>query len=192
MALVAPKEYPSVEIAYAEAQKKLQATVDLLSKPLDDARATDITIGGPCQLKAESNFTKAEFEAAIKKCNEYIRAGDIFQVVISQRFEVDCDCSPLEIYRSLRVINPSPFMFFLRTPSATLVGSSPEIMCRVIDSTVTVRPLAGTRPRGKTEEEDIRLAAELLADEKERAEHVMLVDLVETTWGVLLNSDQFV
>jgi anthranilate synthase component I len=177
VALVAPKEFPSVEMAYAEAQKKLQATVDILSKPLDDARATDITIGGPCQLKAESNFTKPEFEAAVKKCNEYIRAGDIFQVVISQRFEVDCDCPPLEIYRSLRVINPSPFMFFLRTPSATLVGSSPEIMCRVIDSTVTVRPLAGTRPRGKTEEEDIRLAAELLADEKERAEHVMLVDL---------------
>jgi anthranilate synthase component 1 len=97
--------------------------------------------------------------------------------VISQRFEVDCDCPPLEIYRSLRVINPSPFMFFLRTPEVTLVGSSPEIMCRVFDSTVTVRPLAGTRPRGKTAEEDQQLAEELLADEKERAEHVMLVDL---------------
>jgi anthranilate synthase component I len=177
VALVAPKDFSSTEAAYAEAQKKLQATVDKLSQPLADARATDITVGGPCNLKAQSNFTKAEFEAAVGKCNEFIRAGDIFQVVISQRFEVDCDCPPLEIYRSLRVINPSPFMFFLRTPSATLVGSSPEIMCRVFDSTVTVRPLAGTRPRGKTEEEDVRLAAELLADEKERAEHVMLVDL---------------
>ena len=111
------------------------------------------------------------------KCVEYIRAGDIFQVVISQRLEVPMHAHPFEIYRTLRVVNPSPFMFYLRTPSVTLVGSSPEIMVRVVDGRVTVRPLAGTRRRGATEEEDRRLAEELLADPKERAEHVMLVDL---------------
>jgi anthranilate synthase component 1 len=108
---------------------------------------------------------------------EYIRAGDIFQVVLSQRLEVELGCEPMEVYRTLRVVNPSPFMFFLRTPEVTLVGSSPEIMCRVVDRQVTVRPLAGTRPRGATAEEDRHLAEELLADPKERAEHVMLVDL---------------
>jgi anthranilate synthase component 1 len=128
-------------------------------------------------LAPKSNFTKSEFEAAVNACREYILAGDIFQVVLSQRFEVECSSDPLEIYRTLRVVNPSPFMFFVRTPSCTLIGSSPEVMARVFDRTVTVRPLAGTRPRGKTHEEDRELAAELLADPKERAEHVMLVDL---------------
>ena len=114
----------------------------------------------------------------MRKCVEYIRAGDIFQVVLSQRLEVPLAAHPFEIYRTLRVVNPSPFMFYVRTPSVTLVGSSPEIMVRVVDGRmVTVRPLAGTRRRGATEEEDRRLAEELLADPKERAEHVMLVDL---------------
>ena len=128
-------------------------------------------------LPYRSNFTKADFEAAVRKCVEYIRAGDIFQVVLSQRLEVPLRTHPFEIYRTLRVVNPSPFMFYVRTPSVTLVGSSPEVMVRVVDGLVTVRPLAGTRPRGETEEEDRRLAEELLADPKERAEHVMLVDL---------------
>ena len=97
--------------------------------------------------------------------------------MVSQRLEVPLQASPLELYRTLRVVNPSPFMFYLRSPDVTLVGSSPEIMVRVVDGQVTVRPLAGTRRRGVTEEEDMRLAEELLADPKERAEHVMLVDL---------------
>ena len=116
----------------------------------------------------------------MKKCIDYIEAGDIFQVVLSQRLQIDIQCDPLEIYRSLRVLNPSPFMFFLRSGGpggCTLVGSSPEIMCRVVDGEMTVRPLAGTRRRGKTEEEDVALEKDLLSDEKERAEHVMLVDL---------------
>jgi anthranilate synthase component 1 len=175
--LVRPADYPSTEIAFKDACSRLQETAEALFKPLPESKPADISLGGRSKSAAKSNFTRAEFEKAVGKCNEYIRAGDIFQVVISQRFETEADCSPLEIYRSLRVINPSPFMFFLRTPACTLVGSSPEIMCRVFDSTVTVRPLAGTRPRGKNSEEDERLAAELLADEKERAEHVMLVDL---------------
>jgi anthranilate synthase component 1 len=97
--------------------------------------------------------------------------------VISQRLQLEIECSPFEIYRSLRIVNPSPFMFFLRTPGVTLVGSSPEILCRVVDGRVTVRPLAGTRKRGRDDAEDRRLAEELLGDPKERAEHVMLVDL---------------
>ncbi len=177
VSLVSPKDFSSPEAAYMHAQQEIQTTVDALAGSLKDTKLEDIAFGGKPKLTAKSNFTKDQFEAAVRTCNEYIRAGDIFQVVISQRFETECDCPPLEIYRSLRVINPSPFMFFLRTPHAILVGSSPEVMCRVYDSHVTVRPLAGTRPRGKTLEEDERLAAELLSDPKERAEHVMLVDL---------------
>jgi anthranilate synthase component 1 len=128
-------------------------------------------------LEVTSNFTRESFEAAVRTCVEYIRAGDIFQVVPSQRFAVTTAVEPFEIYRSLRVVNPSPFMFFLRTPDCHLVGCSPEIMCRVSERTVTVRPLAGTRPRGRNPKEDKLLEQELLADPKERAEHVMLVDL---------------
>ena len=128
-------------------------------------------------LPYRSNFTKEQFEAAVRKCIEYIRAGDIFQVVPSQRLETPLRTHPFEIYRTLRVVNPSPFMFYVRTPSVTLVGSSPEVMVRVVDGQVTVRPLAGTRRRGATDEEDRRLAEELRNDPKELAEHVMLVDL---------------
>jgi anthranilate synthase component 1 len=148
----------------------------LASRPCTLAPA-DIGVGGEVALPWQSNFTQAEFEKAVEKCVEYIRAGDIFQVVISQRLEVPLRAHPFEIYRCLRVINPSPFMFYVRTPSVTLVGSSPEVMVRVVDGQITVRPLAGTRRRGQTDEEDRRLAEELLADPKERAEHVMLVDL---------------
>ncbi len=128
-------------------------------------------------LEVKSNFTRETFCQAVRDCVQYIRAGDIFQVVPSQRLSVTTDVDPLEIYRSLRVVNPSPFMFFVRTPECVLVGCSPEIMCRVADRIVTVRPLAGTRKRGLTEKEDKALEQELLADPKERAEHVMLVDL---------------
>ena len=145
--------------------------------PQDNLQPFDIRTSGDVSLPYESNFAKADFEAAVRKCVEYIRAGDIFQVVLSQRLKMPLRTHPFEIYRTLRVVNPSPFMFYVRTPSVTLVGSSPEVMVRVVDGQVTVRPLAGTRPRGKTEEEDRRLAEELLADPKERAEHVMLVDL---------------
>ena len=128
-------------------------------------------------LKVTSNFSRDSFHQAVKDCVEYIRAGDIFQVVPSQRLTVETDVDSFEIYRSLRVVNPSPFMFYLRTPECELVGCSPEIMCRVADRVVTVRPLAGTRKRGETDKEDRALERELLADPKERAEHVMLVDL---------------
>ncbi len=163
--------------AYQKACERVDRLVAKLSAQSDSLAPVDIDTRGEPQVAYTSNFTQPQFEDAVRKCNEYIKAGDIFQVVISQRLAVPFSTDPFELYRTLRVVNPSPFMFFLRTPSCTLVGSSPEIMVRVAEGKVTVRPLAGTRRRGKTEEEDQRLAEELLADPKERAEHVMLVDL---------------
>jgi len=163
--------------AYRRAQRQVDELVEKLAAPGHTLVPTDIATGGDPSIPYASNFKQAEFEGAVRKCVQYIRAGDIFQVVISQRFELEIHSDPLEIYRSLRVVNPSPFMFFLRSDDTTLVGSSPEILVRVVDGQVTVRPLAGTRRRGATDAEDNRLAEELLADPKERAEHVMLVDL---------------
>jgi anthranilate synthase component I len=166
-----------VRDAYKEACGRIDRLVEKLGSPTDALAPADIEMKGEVRLPYKSNFSQSEFEGAVRECVEYIRAGDIFQVVISQRLSVPLAVDPFEVYRTLRVVNPSPFMFFLRTPECTLVGSSPEIMVRVVDGKVTVRPLAGTRRRGGTEEEDQRLAEELLADPKERAEHVMLVDL---------------
>jgi anthranilate synthase component I len=178
VALVHVHDFDSPATARAEGERRLEALAEKLQHPATGLPSADFpTADARVELQPESNFTKESFCAAVEKCTEYIRAGDIFQVVISQRFELDRVCEPFEVYRSLRVVNPSPFMFYLRTPAVTLVGASPEVMCRVMDGLVTVRPLAGTRPRGKTPQEDARLAEELLADEKERAEHVMLVDL---------------
>ncbi len=124
-----------------------------------------------------SNMKQRDFEKAVRAAQEYIRAGDILQVVLSQRFRTEVTCPPLDIYRALRTINPSPYMFFLRFDDLYLVGSSPEIMVQVVGDEVRVRPIAGTRPRGLSVLEDGRLEEELLADPKERAEHIMLVDL---------------
>jgi anthranilate synthase component 1 len=170
-----------IERARAEACRRIDATIARLFAPGDWPPPADI---GPrheprclADGSARSAFSREGFLAAVDRAIEYIRAGDVFQVVLSRRLEVPCDMPPLEIYRTLRVVNPSPFMFYLRTPAYTLVGSSPEIMVRAVDGTVTVRPLAGTRRRGATPEEDRALAEDLLADPKERAEHVMLIDL---------------
>lgn len=130
-----------------------------------------------------SNFTREAFEAAVEKSREYINAGDIFQVVISQRFQTQTDAAPFDIYRALRVVNPSPFMFYGRAGEVTLVGASPEIMCRVENGEMVVRPLAGTRKRGANETDDKALAEELVNDPKERAEHIMLVDLARNDIG---------
>lgn len=168
--------FDSRQAAYQDGQRRLDELTEKLQQP-HSLSVTDFDAQAEVSLSPKSNFTQSEFEAAVEKCTEYIRAGDIFQVVISQRLELPNLCEPFEVYRTLRVVNPSPFMFFVRTPAVTLVGSSPEVMCRVMDGVTTVRPLAGTRPRGKTAKEDMELAEELLADPKERAEHVMLVDL---------------
>jgi anthranilate synthase component 1 len=168
---------------YERACRRIDQTCARLQEPTDGLAPVDISVQGDPGLAFTSNYTQAEFEAAVEKCKEYIRAGDIFQVVLSQRLAVTTRVRPLDIYRALRVVNPSPFMFLLRTPAVDLVGSSPEIMVRVEDGTVTIRPLAGTRRRGATEDEDRRLEQELLADPKERAEHVMLVDLARNDLG---------
>ncbi len=126
---------------------------------------------------AEANITRGAFEDAVRACIAYINAGDAFQIVPSIRFAADFAGDPFAVYRALRLINPSPFMYFLRDGSLSIAGSSPELMTRVRDGMVYSRPIAGTRPRGSTPEEDARLEADLLSDEKERAEHVMLVDL---------------
>jgi len=134
--------------------------------------------------QAESNTTRAEFEAMVRQAKELIAAGDIFQVVLSQRFEANFAGAPLDLYRALRFGNPSPYMFYLKfDDSFAVIGSSPEMHVRVRDRAIELRPIAGTRPRGKDSAEDEKLAAELIADPKERAEHVMLVDLARNDIG---------
>ena len=133
--------------------------------------------------RVRSTMTPAQYMSAVVAAKERIAAGDIFQVVPSQRFDVDCDADPFDVYRVLRLINPSPYMTFLRYPDASLVCSSPEPLLSVVGDEVVSRPIAGTRPRGSTPEEDSKMADELLADEKERAEHVMLVDLARNDLG---------
>ncbi|MDB5385395.1 MAG: trpE [Planctomycetaceae bacterium] len=170
----------------AEYDRACQQVDDLcrrLQRGVSDLQLTDIALTGEVSETWKSNFTQPEFEAAVEKCKEYIRAGDIFQVVLSQRLQRETHARPLDIYRALRVVNPSPFMFFLRTPQVHLIGSSPEIMVRVEDGETTIRPLAGTRKRGRTEAEDLALEHDLLNDPKERAEHVMLVDLARNDVG---------
>ncbi|OPX23926.1 MAG: anthranilate synthase component I, partial [Planctomycetales bacterium 4484_123] len=168
--------------AYRQATEAIERTIDRLRSGGGQG-VGEISLGQLPEVPFESNFSRPAFERAVEACKEYIRAGDIFQVVLSQRLAVTTSVEPFDIYRALRVVNPSPFMFVLAVPEVTLVGSSPEILCRVEDGVVTSRPLAGTRRRGSTEEEDQALEAELLADEKERAEHVMLVDLARNDVG---------
>jgi anthranilate synthase component I len=139
--------------------------------------------GAPRLGPVTSNFTPDEFEAAVERVREYVRAGDAFQVVPSQRFSAPMELDPFAVYRGLRTVNPSPYMFFIETGEVTLVGSSPETLVKVEGDRVEMRPIAGSRPRGMSETEDERLADELLADPKERAEHVMLVDLGRNDLG---------
>jgi anthranilate synthase component I len=167
-----------LEGSYHKACERVDRLVEKLQQNPADLQLTDIeSIGREARISCRSNFSRPDFEAAVEKCREYVKAGDIFQVVLSQRLQSETKARPLDIYRALRVVNPSPFMFFLKMGSLHLIGSSPEIMVRVEGDLVTTRPLAGTRKRGETEEEDRKLAEELAADPKERAEHIMLVDL---------------
>ena len=169
----------SVETLYAKAVKEIEATEALLSQAVEIPAPTrsDTTV------EVRSNFDKEDYLEAVRRAKEYITAGDIFQVVLAQRFEVDLPMPPFEIYRALRMVNPSPYMYFLEMPDASIVGASPEMLIQVRGRNAAYRPIAGTRPRGKDESEDRRLADELLADEKERAEHVMLVDLGRNDLG---------
>jgi anthranilate synthase component 1 len=170
--------------AYADALARLDRLERRLAKPLPRIRARK----KHGKLAVKSSTRKKDFLSAVDTSKEYIAAGDVFQVVISQRFEVEPDVDPFSIYRSLRIVNPSPYMYFLRfglkrtdskrQPESTyIIGSSPELLVRVKQRNVEYRPIAGSRPRSSDEAEDVRLGEEMLADEKERAEHLMLVDL---------------
>ena len=171
----------SLEKVYARATDSIRAIMRQLAKPVD---LPLVPPADPETQPAHSNFRPVEFKRAVERAKEYIRAGDIFQVVLSQRFESDFSGDPLDFYRCLRFINPSPYMFCLKFDADfALVGSSPEMHVRLTGDTVEIRPLAGTRPRGATSAQDERNAAELLADPKERAEHVMLVDLARNDVG---------
>ena len=162
--------------AYDRAVARIDETVERLRTPIIKL-ADDITPRGDVEMDYESNFTQEAFESVVERCKEYIYAGDVFQVVPSQRLSARTRADAFDVYRALRVINPSPYMFYLSMRDLKLIGSSPEVMVKCEQGKVTVRPIAGTRKRGANDEEDRRLAAELLADPKERAEHIMLVDL---------------
>ena len=169
-----PQPGLSAQAAWDQAQAALAQADAALVRPLPHA-APPVAL--PPQPEPKSNLTKAEFMAMVDRMKEYIAAGDAFQVVPSQRFTVPFALPPFALYRALRRINPAPFLFFLDFGGFAVVGSSPEVLVRLRDNTVTLRPLAGTRPRGATPEEDRALEAELLSDPKERAEHLMLLDL---------------
>ncbi|MET0629894.1 MAG: anthranilate synthase component I [Xanthobacteraceae bacterium] len=172
---VRPEPGVTAGAALTRAQERLSAIVDALDRPLDKA-AADIE-AGPLDVAAKSNTTPAEYRDMVLKAKDYILAGDIFQVVLSQRFEAPFSLPPFSLYRALRRVNPAPFLYFLDFGAYAIAGSSPEILVRARGGTVTIRPIAGTRPRGATPHEDKALEEELLADPKERAEHLMLLDL---------------
>ncbi|MBI5179882.1 MAG: anthranilate synthase component I [Nitrospirae bacterium] len=162
-----------VKKAYNDAKAKIDGIIDRLKRRTTDKGQRSIKK----DIRLSSNYTKKGFEKAVEKSKEYIKAGDIFQVVLSQRFSTGLKSEPFNVYRALRAVNPSPYMFFLRLGDFSMAGSSPEVLVRCEDGEITLRPIAGTRKRGKTAEEDKALENELLADPKERAEHIMLVDL---------------
>jgi len=165
----------SPEEAYEEAKQKIEEIVKKLKTKATPPKNKAVSSGEQHQFS--SNFAKEDFLKAVEKAKEYVRAGDVIQVVLSQNFERDVNIHPINAYRALRVINPSPYMYYMETGKCTLVGSSPEILVRLEGDTIELRPIAGTRRRGSSVEDDIRLEEELKADPKEIAEHIMLVDL---------------
>jgi anthranilate synthase component 1 len=152
------------------------ARIEFLERELSRELSLPTPVAGP-PLEVRSNVTRDRFLEMVRTAKEYIAAGDVYQVVLSQRFEVDVSADPFTVYRALRYVNPSPYMYFIRMGGASIVGSSPEMLVRVEGRRAETHPIAGTRPRGRNEEEDLRLGEELKKNEKERAEHVMLVDL---------------
>ncbi|MBP6783684.1 MAG: anthranilate synthase component I, partial [Verrucomicrobiales bacterium] len=182
VANICTDDFPDAESGYAAARTRIDAIIEALRTPRTVAPFSLMV--DPPEVEIRSNTTRAEYEAMVLRAKEYILAGDIFQVVPSQRFENDYTGRPIDLYRALRHVNPSPYMFCLQFGDEfALVGSSPEVHVQAIDRHIKIRPIAGTRWRGKTQEEDDALAAELLADPKERAEHVMLIDLARNDVG---------
>ena len=176
----------SVPVSPGERERDLRESYDAAVHELDDllARLRQVSPLKPISpdfsaacAEGKSSMNRADFMAAVNRIKEYIRAGDCFQALLARRIDVPADFASVDLYRALRAINPSPYMYHLVLDDVEIVGSSPELLVRVSDGKITLRPIAGTRPRGPTSDDDERLSAELLADEKERAEHVMLVDL---------------
>jgi anthranilate synthase component 1 len=192
-----------LERSYAEAVDRIEALVARLQTERPLPPVTDLPFDPvPVRERARHNMDRAYYDTMIERAKEYIRAGDVFQVVLSQRVEVETAAHSFTLYRALRTVNPSPFMFYLQMGDEQVVGASPEALVRLDGRELTTHPIAGTRRRGRSEEEDVALEAELLADEKERAEHVMLVDLARNDIGrvakpgsvkvpVLLRTDRF-
>jgi anthranilate synthase component 1 len=172
---VRPQHGVNAKAALARATERLSAVVDNLDRALD--KSVSEPDAGAIDVPPTSNTTAAEYRDMVLRAKEYIAAGDIFQVVLSQRFEAPFALSPFSLYRALRRTNPSPYLYFLNFDGYAVAGSSPEILVKVSGKTVTIRPIAGTRPRGATPHQDKELEADLLADPKERAEHLMLLDL---------------
>jgi len=173
------EEGKSPEAAYQEAQAKIDAIIRKMKTPVQPSTSATASQ----RVAFLSNVSREVFEESVVKAKEYVKAGDVIQVVLSQRFSADLTVDPLDIYRILRTLNPSPYMFFLRLDDTLVVGASPEVMVRKEGERVELRPIAGTRPRGASREADEMLAGELLEDPKERAEHVMLVDLGRNDLG---------
>jgi anthranilate synthase component 1 len=172
---VRPQAAVTAKVALARAVERLSSIVDALDRPLDKSAAP--SDAGPLDVAPRSNTTAEEYKRMVLRAKEYIVAGDIFQVVLSQRFEAPFALAPFALYRALRRVNPSPYLFFLDFGGFAIAGSSPEVLVKTRNGIVTIRPLAGTRKRGATPHEDKALEEELLADPKERAEHLMLLDL---------------
>jgi anthranilate synthase component 1 len=172
---VRPQPGVDARAALARAVERLTRVVDLLDRPLDKSVAD--ANSGPIEAELRSNTSGGEYRAMVQRAKDYIAAGDAFQIVLAQRFEAPFALPPFSLYRALRRPNPSPYLYFLDLGGFAIAGSSPEILVKTADGTVTIRPIAGTRPRGATPHEDKALEDELLADPKERAEHLMLLDL---------------
>ena len=172
---VRPGPGVDAKTALARAAERLSAVVDALDRPLNKSLADYVE--GPLEVPPQSNTSPAEYKSMVAKAKEYIAAGDAFQIVLAQRFEAPFTLPPFSLYRALRRTNPSPYLYFLDFGGFAVAGSSPEILVKVAGDVVTIRPIAGTRPRGATPHEDKALEAELLADPKECAEHLMLLDL---------------
>ena len=177
--VIVDESHGPLEEQYRNAVEEIRNIEALLRAPLEIPPVTR----NDCDVAVRSNFEKKDYLAGVDKAKEYIAAGDIFQVVLSQRFEVDLPTPAFEIYRALRIVNPSPYMYFLKMPDTTIVGSSPEMLVRVRERQLEYRPIAGTLPRGATDAEDQSNAEKLRNDHKERAEHIMLVDLGRNDLG---------
>jgi anthranilate synthase component I len=173
--------------AYELAIKKIKSIETKMGKPLK--RSSELEVKEGKSIKVTSNFTKAEFESVVEKAKKYIVSGDVIQVVPSQRLATKLKGDPFRVYRILRTLNPSPYMYYLKFGDIKLIGTSPETMVRLEGSVATIRPIAGTRKRGQNDAEDIALGKELLADEKEKAEHIMLVDLGRNDLGRVCDFD---